>query len=403
MNENPDHAGCLADNVMHFARALRSAGLPVGPRSVVDALEAVRIAGVGRRDDFYWVLHTIFVHRRDQRELFDQMFHLFWRDPKLLERMLGLALPNLEAAFDDARDPVQRRAADALNLGDNEPSDDQDEIEFDMTMTFSEQDALRQMDFDDMSVEEIEAAKRSIARMHLAFDTVPSRRLRASYGGDRIDMRRSLRAMTRSPQGIIPLERVEQQDRPPSLVLLCDVSGSMTGYSRMLIHFAHALTNDRHRVHTFAFGTRLTNITRDLKNRDVDRALNLVSKRVDDWSGGTRIGECLGEFNRLWSRRVLGHGAVVVLVTDGLDRDADGALGRHMALLQRSCRRLIWLNPLLRWRGFEPRSWGIRTMLPHVDAFRTCHNLDSLEDLADALSGSDHDANREMRRWLEAA
>ncbi|MBN35519.1 MAG: VWA domain-containing protein [Rhodospirillaceae bacterium] len=403
MNENPDHAGCLADNVMHFARALRSAGLPVGPRSVVDALEAVRIAGVGRRDDFYWVLHAIFVHRRDQRELFDQMFHLFWRDPKLLERMLGLALPNLEAAFDDARDPVQRRAADALNLGDNEPSDDQDEIEFDMTMTFSEQDALRQMDFDDMSVEEIEAAKRSIARMHLAFDTVPSRRLRASYGGDRIDMRRSLRAMTRSPQGIIPLERVEQQDRPPSLVLLCDVSGSMTGYSRMLIHFAHALTNDRHRVHTFAFGTRLTNITRDLKNRDVDRALNLVSKRVDDWSGGTRIGECLGEFNRLWSRRVLGHGAVVVLVTDGLDRDADGALGRHMALLQRSCRRLIWLNPLLRWRGFEPRSWGIRTMLPHVDAFRTCHNLDSLEDLADALSGSDHDANREMRRWLEAA
>jgi len=403
MTEAPGPAGRLAENVMHFARALRAAGLPVGPRSVIDALKAVEIAGIDRRADFYWALHAMFVHRRDQRDLFDQIFHLFWRDPGLLERMLGLALPGLEAAFDDTGDPVQRRAAEALGLGDNDQPPERDDVEFDVTMTFSDKDALRAMDFDDMSADEIEAAKKAIARMRLDFDAVPSRRMVSSPRGDRIDLRRSMRKLTQAPAGMIPLERAHQDDRPPALVLLCDVSGSMTGYSRMLIHFAHALTNDRHRVHTFAFGTRLTNITRDLRHRDVDKALALVSKRVDDWSGGTRIGECLKDFNRLWARRVLGQGAVVVLVTDGLDRDADGGLASHMALLRRSCRRLIWLNPLLRWRGFEPRSWGIRTMLPHVDAFRTCHNLESLEDLADALSGSDREADQEMRRWLKAA
>jgi uncharacterized protein with von Willebrand factor type A (vWA) domain len=399
----PAREGRLADNIMHFARALRTAGLPVGPGSVLDALQAVETTGVTRRDDFYWTLHSLFVHRREHRELFDQVFHLFWRDPKLLERMLGLSLPAMAAAFEDHKDPVARRVAEALGLGDQEKQTEDDEIEFDMTMTFSDQESLRQMDFDDMSAQEMEEAKKAIARMRMSFDPIRSRRLAPDPGGDRIDLRRTLREASRSAHGIIPLYRARQQRRPPVLVLLCDVSGSMSGYSRMLIHFAHALTNDRHRVHTFAFGTRLTNITRDLRNRDVDLALANVAKRVDDWSGGTKIGACLKTFNHDWSRRVLGQGAVVVLVTDGLDRDADGGLAHEMNLLHRSCRRLIWLNPLLRWRGFEPRSWGIRTMLPHVDAFRTCHNLDSLEDLARSLSGEDKSADAEMQQWLRAA
>ncbi|MDG2481837.1 MAG: VWA domain-containing protein, partial [Alphaproteobacteria bacterium] len=374
MNERPETEGHLADNIMHFARALRAAGMPVGPGSVIDVLRAVETAGIGRRDDFYWTLHAFFVQRRDQRDLFDQIFHLFWRDPALLERMLGLALPSLQAELDDPGQPVARRAAEALGLGDHNSPQERDEVEFDMTMTFSDQDALRRMDFDDMSTDEIAAAKKAIARMHLDLDQVPTRRLSPTPSGGRVDLRRTLRDLPRQAHGMIPLHHARQNSRPPTLVMLSDVSGSMTGYSRMLIHFAHALTNDRHRMFTFAFGTRLTNITRDLKNRDVDKSLSLVAKRVDDWSGGTRIGGCLGDFNRDWSRRVLGQGAVVMLVTDGLDRDADGGLAREMALLHRSCRKLIWLNPLLRWRGFEPRSWGIRTMLPHVDTFRTCHN-----------------------------
>ncbi len=398
-----DREGRLADNIMHFARALRTAGLPVGPGSVLDALKAVEIAGVTRRDNFYWTLHSLFVHRCEQRDLFDQVFHLFWCDPKLLERMLGLSLPAMAAESKDHKDPVARRAAEALGLGDQEKQSDEDEIEFDMTMTFSDQDSLHHMDFDDMSAQEIEAAKKAIARMRITFDPIPSRRLSPNPAGDRIDLRRTLRKVPRSAHGIIPLYRARQNHRPPVLVLLCDVSGSMSGYSRMLVHFAHALTNDRHRVHTFAFGTHLTNITRDLRNRDVDRALSNVAKRVDDWSGGTKIGGCLKDFNRDWSRRVLGQGAVVVLVTDGLDRDADGGLAHEMTFLRRSCRRLIWLNPLLRWRGFEPRSWGIRTMLPHVDALRTCHNLDSLEDLARFFSGEDRTADAEIRKWLNAA
>ena len=401
MSAEPDAGGRLADNILHFARTLRAAGLPVGPGGVIDALDAVRLTGLDRRDDFYWTLHALFVYRREQRALFDQIFHLFWRDPKLLERLLGLAPPAAER--EDERAPVARRAADAMGLGDNDRPPERDDVESDMTMTFSERDALRAMDFDDMSADEIERAKRIVARMRLDLDRVPMRRLASAPAGDRIDLRRTLRDATRHPAGLIPLRRARQDSRPPVLVLLCDVSGSMTGYSRMLVHFAHALTNDRHRVHTFAFGTRLTNITRDLRHRDIDKALALVARRVDDWSGGTRIGACLHRFNRFWSRRVLGQGAVAVLVTDGLDRDADGGLGREMALLHRSCRKLVWLNPLLRWRGFEPRSWGIRTMLPHVDAFRTCHNLKSLEELADALAGPDRVADREMEAWLKAA
>ena len=400
---NSDRTGRLADNVMHFARALRAAGVPVGPGSVLDALKAVETAGITRRDDFYWTLHSVFVHRREQRDLFDQAFHLFWRDPKLLERMLGLSLPALAADFQDHQDPVARRVAEAMGLGDKNSQAQEDNVDFDMTMTFSDQESLHHMDFDDMSADETEAAKRAIARMRMSFERIPSRRLTPNTTGDRIDLRRTLREAPRSAHGIIPLHRARQDHRPPVLVLLCDISGSMTGYSRMLIHFAHALTNDRHRVHSFAFGTRLTNITRDLHNRDVDLALGKVAKRIDDWSGGTKIGSCLHDFNRDWSRRVLGQGAVVVLVTDGLDRDADGGLAHEMTLLRRSCRRLIWLNPLLRWRGFEPRSWGIRTMLPHVDAFRTCHNLDSLEDLARSLSGQDRSSEEEMKRWLKAA
>lgn len=407
MTDLPEIApgGRLAENVMYFARVLRQAGLPVGPGHVIDALKALDTAGVRRRDDFYWTLHAVFVSRRDQQELFDQAFHVFWRDPKLLERMLGLMLPTVRPNVPPDSDPLSRRVADALGYGKprQEGRPEKEELDLDMAMTFTDQEVLREMDFEDMTATELAEARKAIAAMRLDLKPLVSRRYSGDPHGPRVDMRQTLRRALRAGPGIIPLQRARQRTRPPALVLLCDISGSMAGYSRMLIHFAHALTNDRDRVHTFVFGTRLTNITRDLRQKDVDLAIDKVAGKVSDWQGGTRIGACLHDFNRHWSRRVLGQGAVVVLVTDGLDRDAAGELGHEMQRLRMSCRRLIWLNPLLRFSGFEPRSWGIRTMMPWVDEFRSAHSLKSLADLAGALGRPAADTAREMESWRKRA
>ena len=379
--------GTLVANIMHFARVLRAAGVPVGPGRVVDAVRAVEAAGIADRGDFYWTLHAVFVNRRDQRELFDQAFHIFWRNPRLLERMLGLVLPSApaEPAGDDVH-PLSRRIDDALHPDRDAGGDAaEDQPEIDAAMTYAAQEVLKHRDFDDMSADEIRQAKSLIERMRLPIVTVPTRRFTADPQGRRIDMRATLRAALRSGNGIIPLRLARRRTRPPPLVMLCDISGSMSRYSRMLIHFMHAVTSDRDRVHGFVFGTRLTNVTRQLRHRDIDAALAGVAETVEDWDGGTRIGQCLRVFNHDWSRRVLAQGALVLFISDGLDRDAAAGLDHEIERLRKSCRRLIWLNPLLRYRGFEPKSLGIKAILPHVDDFRPVHNLASLEDLAEVL------------------
>ncbi len=384
-----DRPGRFAENIMHFARVLRAAGLPIGPGKLLDAVRAVETAGIRRRDDFYWTLHAVFVNRRDQQVLFDQAFHIFWRNPEILEKMMAMLLPGMQAApGEPARPETLRRLAEALMPG-LETDEDRDaqgeEVEFDATLTFSERELLQSKDFEAMTADEVAEAKKQIAKMRLNVVEVPTRRFRANPRGRRVDMRRTLRASLRSGGDIIPLQHRSRQRRHPPLVVLCDISGSMSRYSRMLLHFLHALTSDRDRVHTFVFGTRLTNITRHLRNRDVDIALDKVGKAVEDWSGGTRIGITLHAFNTEWSRRVLGQGAVVLFISDGLDRDAGRGLEAEIERLHKSCRRLIWLNPLLRFAGFQPKSMGVRAILPHVDEFRPVHNLASLAELAEAL------------------
>jgi uncharacterized protein len=231
--------------------------------------------------------------------------------------------------------------------------------------------------------------------MRLPEMAVPTRRFRPDPNGARADMRATLRASLRAG-GLLALRRKSRGERQPPLVILCDISGSMQRYSRLFLHFMHAVTNDRDRVYTFLFGTRLTNVTRFLRYKDVDVALDKVTEAVEDWSGGTRIGRCLAYFNRVWSRRVLGQGAIVLFISDGLDRDAADGLEKEIDRLHKSCRRLIWLNPLLRYEAFEPKSLGMRAILPHVDEFRPVHNLESLDDLAVQLS-------RPQPRRLEAA
>ncbi len=394
----------LVANIMHFGRILRAAGLPVGTGKILDAVNAVREVGVGNRTDFYWALHAVFVNRRDQHELFDQAFHIFWRDPKILERMMGIMLPEIDVEAPIEAEPPSKRIQDALSSQDDgdEEREREEEIEFDAAMTTSAREVLQEMDFEDMSADEIAQAKAAIQRMRLPLAAVVTRRFEPAARRRRVDMRATLRAALRSGGATIPLRWRDRRTRPPPLVILCDISGSMSRYTRMFVHFMHTLTNDRDRVHTFLFGTRLTYVTRYLRHKDIDVALAKVTNAVEDWSGGTRIGESLGDFNRHWSRRVLGQGAVVILISDGLDRDAGRGLSEEMDRLHKSCRRLIWLNPLLRFEGFEPKSQGIRAILPQVDDFRPVHNLQSLGELIEALSRPPGRRREGMDEWLKA-
>ena len=392
----------LVDNIAHFARALRRAGLPVGPGRVLTAIEAVAAAGFTSRRDFFWVLHAVFVNRPEERQLFTQTFRLFWRDPRFMEHMMSLMLPAIRGTQEEtAAAAAARRAAEALLDGaqaPEPPSDagrDQDEtrIEIDASQTASAAERLRTLDFEQMSADEAAQAKRMLARLSLPVSPLLTRRLVADRHGTRPDWRRTLRASLRTGGEIAAIARRRPATRWPSLVVLCDISGSMAQYSRMVLHFVHAVANRQGqgwaRVHAFTFGTRLTNITRHLKTRDADAALAAAGREAQDWQGGTRIGDCLHAFNRDWSRRVTGQGAVVLVITDGLDRGDPARLGFEMQRLHLSARRVIWINPLLRWDGFAPKAAGIRAMLPHVDAFRAGHSVASLQALAQALSDPD--------------
>lgn len=406
--------GKLARNIAHFARALRRAGLPIGPGRVVDALRAVSVAGFTERADFYWTLHACFVSRPEERAVFAQVFRLYWRDPQFLEHMMSLMLPALKGVQDDRlADAAEKRAAQALldGLAEDLPAPDRDdpaegdEIEIDATATMSAEERLRTLDFEQMSLAEIAEAKRMLSRLSLPVKPLLTRRMVAAGAGAKIDTRRTMRAALRRGGEITELSKKTPAIRWPNLVVLCDISGSMSQYSRMVLHFVHAVANRRGqgwaKVHAFTFGTRLTNITRHLRTRDVDAALRAAGAEAQDWSGGTRIGTSLHAFNRDWSRRVLGQGAVVLLITDGLDRDDADALEHEIRRLHLSCRRLIWLNPLLRWDGFAPRATGIKVMLPHVDAFRAGHSVDSLSALGQAISDpSDHGEKARLMRML---
>ena len=389
LERDTELAGKLADNILYFGRVLRSAGLPVGPGTVIEAIRAVETVGLRDKNDFYWGLHAVFVNRQDQQEVFNQAFHIVWRKPNLLAQVLGAEMPAI--APPENMQQANRRVSEAVSKerGDdgNSDRDKEQEIEIDASFTYSDQELLQKIDFESMSIEEMAQAKEIIARLRLPITKVRTRRYASHPRGPRIDMRRSFRAGLRYGGSLIPLRRRAQLYRPPPLVVLCDISGSMSNYSRMFLHFVHAITNDQDRVHTFLFGTRLTNVTRYLRYKDVDVALAKVRDAVDDWSGGTRIGHTLREFNRVWSRRVLGQGALVLLVSDGLDRDAGAGLTSEIERLHKSCRRLIWLNPLLRYREFEAKSSGIKVIIQHIDDFRPLHSLENLSDLAEALAG----------------
>jgi uncharacterized protein len=396
-------SGKLASNIMHFARVLREAGLPVGPASVLDAIDAALSGSLRTRDEFYWTLHSILVKRREHKEVFDQAFHVFWKKPKMLEQLMKLMFNQItRSAGDKAKQTGFRRLAEAMfdkvetkNQRDEKPG----ALELEASFTASANDILRAKDFEQMTLAEQAEAKQAIAQLRLHRRKIRTHRFQLDNPGMRIDMRASLRHMLRAGGDVITLEKKSPQWHEPPLVVLCDISGSCSNYSRMFLHFLHSLTNDRENVAVFLFGTRLTNVTRELKRRDIDEAVNKVSGAVKDWSGGTRIGTTLKEFNYLWARRVLTGNAEVLLMTDGLEREDTAQLAHEMQRLRRTAKRIVWLNPLLRFDGFEARAAGIRAIMPYVDEFRPVHNLNSISDLVRSLarrSGQAHDP----RQWI---
>jgi len=392
--------GRLAENVMHFARLLRAAGMRVGPDRVIDCVRALEIAGTERREDWYWTMSSVLLSREEQRPIFDQAFRLFWRDPKLVEKMMQLLLPKVYGRSAKPEDQQSQRLTDALFGQKQQEAREREEqrVELDARLTFSTREVLQRMDFDTMSAAELAEAKKMIAELRLPLPMIRTRRFSPHPRGRRVDLRATLRATLRGGGDVIPLVRAAPRTLHPPLVVLCDISGSMNPYARMFLHFLHALTNDRDRVSVFVFGTRLTNITRQLRHRDVDVAMARVAEAIKDWSGGTRIGACLRDFNWRWARRVLGQNACVLLVSDGLDREAGEGLSDEMDRLAKSCRYLVWLNPLLRYEKFEARPAGVRAILPHVDLFLPVHNLKSLIDLAHSLSGP-MVRKQEQRTW----
>jgi uncharacterized protein with von Willebrand factor type A (vWA) domain len=386
--------GQLSQNILYFSRALRRAGLRIGTAQIHDAIRAVKAVGFTRRMDFYVTLRACFVTRAEDLSVFAQTFAIFWRDPEFIETMMQALMPMLER--DEARPKpksAERRAQEALmaEMGRTQnPPRMREEVEVDSQFSFSNIEKLGSQDFEQMSALELKAAEAAIKSLNLPVAKLRTRRMAPSKRGQ-FDPRKALQAARRQGGEFFTLPRRAPLRKQPRLTFLIDISGSMSSYSRMMLLFAHALKTGPRRLyselHVFTFGMHLTNVTRKLATKDPDRALDDLGQMVTDWDGGTAIGTSLERFSKDWSRRVLGSDAVVVLITDGLDRGDRAQLSQAATRIQRSARHFIWMNPLLRFDGFEPTASGIAALLPCVDRFQGAHNLNSFAELADCLSG----------------
>ena len=391
--ELPAADGRLVENVVHFCRALRKAGIKTGTAQLETTIQAVAASGFSNKTDFYYTLRSSLIVHQQDLEVFHQVFSMFWRDPEFLQEMML----QLSPALQDERVPLEasaarRRATEAFGETPRTQLPPKQETIKDAALTVSEQEVVRQKDFDQMSADELREAEKIVQTLSFRAPLLPSRRVRQDPRGRLADARGTLQAALRNGGEIQRVARKSARRKLSNLVVLCDISGSMSVYSRMIMRFLHALTHaptpQWGQISVFTFGTRLSNVTRALQHRDPDIALSTIGAAATDWEGGTIIGSSLKQFNHDWARRVLGRDTAVLLITDGLERGDASVLGLEMQRLHLFCRQLIWLNPLLRWDGFTPRASGIKAILPHVDSFRACHSLSSLADLANALGAT---------------
>ena len=395
---DPDDRGHLLHNLLIFGNVLRHLGLGTHPGRMLDVLRALEYVDIGRRQDFYHTLRVLLVHRRRDLPLFDEAFRTFWRRPPDRSTTMDLRSLGEQRRYRQPQvgpPPLEERnSSDPTDTGSDEPVDN-----IEVTQTYSAREVLRQKDFARFTADEVSHAKGMMGQMVWDLGSRRTRRWASGQGrGQQLDLRTTLRRTLKYGGEAVELSHRRRKVRPRPLVLLCDVSGSMERYTRMLLHFIHALTGELERVETFLFATRLTRVTQQLQYRDIDRAVKEVSQAVPDWSGGTRIGENLKRFNFRWARRVLGWGAVVLVISDGWDTGEPLLLAQEMERLQRGSYRVVWLNPLLGVEGYQPLAQGMQAALPFVDDFLPVHNLTSLEELAQHLSNLD--TRRSGRRQM---
>lgn len=399
----------LLYRLTEFGHLLWESGINVGPRQMLELAQTLDLIDITQPEDFYFTLKCSLVTRHEQETIFDQLFHYYWyvRDKPKKENPQG-AIRREERQM---RLPPSERKRLAEHLNNNEtrkelrremreterhkhkPTFDDDSSQEDVGdpqgLAYSAIEQLRKKDFENFTWDEVQEAKRLMAEMHWNLGMRPTRRKAPASSGAYPDMRRIIRRNLKHGAEPIELTWREIKRKPRPLVIICDISGSMSLYSRLLLHFIHTISNGLLNVEAFVFGTRLTRITRQLKKRDVDDAVRDVSKSVQDWSGGTRIGDAIHYFNHHWGKRVLGRGAVVLLISDGWDRGDASTLKEEMDRLQHSCHRLIWLNPLLGSPDYRPLTIGMKTALPFIDNFLPAHNLDSLFSLGNLLASID--------------
>jgi uncharacterized protein len=376
----------ILQNIVLFGRVLRGVGFDFGPSTAADAAAALGHVGLSRRGDVRSALCSLVVRRREDLALFDDAFDAFWRKPTEGFTDLDLRSMGERRRFRKPRfETTPRLPPDAEPTTGDEKVDDR---LLRVTATYSERERLSAKDFAELTAEERREVEELLRRRSLAVRARRSRRLRPGRGA-RLDMRRTLRRALRYGGEAMTLLRQRPKAKPRPLIILADVSGSMERYTRMLLFLAFALEGGARNVETFVFGTRLTRLTRELRGRSVDAALDRAARAVPDWSGGTRIGDALHAFNFEWGRRVRLGSAVVLLISDGWDRGDEELLREEMARLQRGAHRVIWLNPLLGDPAYEPLTKGMKTALPFVDDFLPVHNLASLDDLARRLEALD--------------
>ena len=366
-------SGQLLSHIVAFGALLRDLGMTISPDQTLNLLNALDHVPITEREDFRATLRCTLVRRHEDLPLFEAAFAHYWGP-------LGA-----QAASDDEQSalpmlkppPKQRRRGLPPSTATNEPT----ETTIEFQLTFSADERLQQKDFAQCSQEELAECRVLIQRMRWQIEERLQRRQRPARRGRSLDLRRTMHQSRR--MGGLPIRLVMRQRRtaPRPLVVICDISGSMERYARILLQFVHTLSGGLGSVESFVFGTRLTRITRQLRHRDLDDALDAVSRQVVDWSGGTRIGEAIKQFNYVWGRRVLGRGPVVLLISDGWDRGDPDLLQHEIDRLQHSCHRLVWLNPLLGSPGYEPLTLGMQAALPYIDDFLPVHNLISLEQL----------------------
>lgn len=382
--DGAEPGGHILSNLLRFAEVLRRVGLDAGPANVLDMVRATEHVHIGRRGEFYQAARSIFVHRRQDLPVFDEAFNVFWRKPNTARSGMDLRSmgeqrrfrkPQVSAGRDESMD-------DALAL-EGDP-DDESVSQVDLTRTYSAREVLRQKDFSQFTGQEIAEARRMMAALRWDLGHRRTRRLIPGEGGG-LDLRRSLRRSLQYGGEMLDLAERGPKVRARSLSLICDVSGSMDRYTRMLLHFIHTIASGQP-IEAFLFATRLTRVTRQLRYRSIDQAVTEVSRAVPDWAGGTRIGEAVKTFNYQWLRRTLRGQAIVMIISDGWDRGEPELLARETSRLQRSCHRLIWLNPLLGSAGYEPLTQGMQAALPYIDDFLPVHNMNSLQALAEHLS-----------------